>query len=483
MKKKYVLIPVMPTPNGPLHLGHLAGPFLKMDILARHLREKGHVVAIVSSTDPYETHILPVCKKENKTEKLICNENYKKINNCLESLAIDYDIFINPIEDEYSERLKEITKNVFNKLLKNGKCSYIKEKLHFNKESNDIVVASRLAGICPSCKVTMGGYHCEACGQEVFPEDMVEPYDTENKDDKLIYENVKSLFLEVDLDRAYSDLNKLKVPYSIKKIVEQYIENNGAKIRLSNPGEWGIKLKDIIDTDNKSVVFSYTALICLAILCGEEAQKILEMDHNPLSKESDCIVVGSFGFDNTVPFCLSVPFVAQLTEDFKNFDYYLTNFFYTLNGSKFSTSRRHCIWGDEAISLLDTSADILRLYLCITSPEDEKTNFSTDEFLVFNKKITDFIAYAEVFDNFCDIKYSDLFMNSKFDIYSKKLDSSLSLNSFSLKKAGEIILNWIDDNETKENIKILGFSVLAKSIMPKITNKVKAHYLRRYSHA
>ncbi|WP_353171742.1 class I tRNA ligase family protein [Acinetobacter rudis] len=471
MKKKFALIPVMPTPNGPLHLGHLAGPFLKMDVLARHLRRLGHDVSIVSATDPYETHILPVSRNENKEELDVCHENYENIKRCLKTLSIEFDTFINPVEKKYKDRLFEITKNIVTQVLEKKNFYYLEEILHRNIQSKEIVVGSRIAGICPHCLNKMGGYHCEACGQEVFPEEIIHPFDTDNPDQELLIDSVQTLFLKADSEYIINNMKKCKVPVSIQNIVVKYMENHDANVRLTNPGEWGIKLNDIIHTDNESVIFTYTALICLAVLCGEEIKEHLNLSNNPLSKNSECYVIGSFGFDNTVPFCLSVPTIAQLSNDFRGFDQYFTNFFYTLDGAKFSTSRRHCIWGYDALETLNTTPDILRLYLSITSPELEKTNFSNEDFFRFNKKISEFISQSEKFDTQDRIDLNDLMLNIHFVESLNLIQKSLSIDHFSLQMAGKIIYKWITDESIPENIKTMGFSILANSIMPDISNK------------
>ena len=36
------------TPNGPLHIGHLAGPYLAADVHARHVRATGRPVVLIA---------------------------------------------------------------------------------------------------------------------------------------------------------------------------------------------------------------------------------------------------------------------------------------------------------------------------------------------------------------------------------------------------------------------------------------------------
>src|SRR5437773_2264426 len=52
---------------------------------------------------------------------------------------------------------------------------------------------------------------------------------------------------------------------------------------------------------------------------------------------------------------------------------YHVNEFYLLEGDKFSTSRRHVIWGKDILT--PQSVDGVRLYLALTRPEGRQTNF------------------------------------------------------------------------------------------------------------
>jgi methionyl-tRNA synthetase len=50
------------------------------------------------------------------------------------------------------------------------------------------------------------------------------------------------------------------------------------------------------------------------------------------------------------------------------------NEFYLLDGDKFSTSRRHAIWGKDVLG--PDTVDAIRFYLALTRPETRRTNFT-----------------------------------------------------------------------------------------------------------
>ena len=57
---------------------------------------------------------------------------------------------------------------------------------------------------------------------------------------------------------------------------------------------------------------------------------------------------------------------------------FITNEFFRLDGSKFSTSRGHALWAGAF--LREHDADALRFHLARVAPEIEQTNFTLDEF-------------------------------------------------------------------------------------------------------
>lgn len=107
MMKNYLIIPAMPTPNGPLHLGHIGGPFLRADILARHLRQSGNKVKVLSGTDNFENYAERQAIKENKTPLQVCNTYYEQITDDLNTMNIKLDAFINLHDEAWLEKYEK----------------------------------------------------------------------------------------------------------------------------------------------------------------------------------------------------------------------------------------------------------------------------------------------------------------------------------------------------------------------------------------
>ncbi|MFH7617964.1 class I tRNA ligase family protein, partial [Pseudomonas syringae group genomosp. 7] len=45
-------------PNGELHIGHIAGPFLAADVFTRDHRQRGHECVLISYSEDYQSYML-----------------------------------------------------------------------------------------------------------------------------------------------------------------------------------------------------------------------------------------------------------------------------------------------------------------------------------------------------------------------------------------------------------------------------------------
>src|SRR5207237_9845928 len=54
----FVVVAPPPTPNGDLHVGHLAGPYLSADVFTRFERLRGRTVLSAISTDENQSYVV-----------------------------------------------------------------------------------------------------------------------------------------------------------------------------------------------------------------------------------------------------------------------------------------------------------------------------------------------------------------------------------------------------------------------------------------
>src|SRR5688500_12975552 len=82
-----------PTPNGSLHLGHLAGCFLPADIFARYQRLAGNDVLMVSGTDQHGTPVTVRAEAEGVSPKEIADRYHREYLDTWQRLGISFDCY------------------------------------------------------------------------------------------------------------------------------------------------------------------------------------------------------------------------------------------------------------------------------------------------------------------------------------------------------------------------------------------------------
>ena len=63
------MIAATPTPNGDLHLGHMAGPYLAGDVYTRYLRADGRPVNHTTCTDDSQTYVVSTAPRQGTTPR------------------------------------------------------------------------------------------------------------------------------------------------------------------------------------------------------------------------------------------------------------------------------------------------------------------------------------------------------------------------------------------------------------------------------
>src|SRR5262249_26165320 len=161
--RKFFLTPVCLVPNGRAHLGHIAGPLLKMDVLRRHLRRSGADVKMISLSDVHEAHVLIKAYVEGTTPEAIANRFHEQIVRDLATLDVRYDARINPLDPAWSGLYRTINLDFLNGIIRAGNAAVRPEPLPILAETGgapasggawrpqvgDPIVSGWLKGRCP----------------------------------------------------------------------------------------------------------------------------------------------------------------------------------------------------------------------------------------------------------------------------------------------------------------------------------------------
>ncbi|KTD58560.1 methionyl-tRNA synthetase [Legionella sainthelensi] len=434
-KKNYLLIPSVPTPNGRLHLGHIGGPFLSVDILARYLRTRGHCAWIISGTDSYESYAAGKAEEENKSPEEIGNYYHPLIAEDLKLMNIEVDQFINPLAVQWSFSYQEWHEKIFQQLLNNKSTSVLKENIPWNEENKRYLTGYWLHGNCPVCFNSTTSYFCENCGAHFRPEEIIQENNTPQK-------AVENIFLHLP---HQVDLRSKGINEYIEMMFENYRMQQNNLFRLTTHCDWG--LSDPTHTNHDRTLFSYGFIFAYFLMFGELSGKLMGINKNAFAHDADVVTICSFGIDNALPFLSSVLGISHGCPQYKSFDYYLVNYFYYLEGSKFSTSRQHMIGVEDAIHRKKLSSDIIRLYLSSLDVRHQTGNFVINDFVSYYNKTSDWIEtfiiqgiehLADVKSYFCD-EYLKTQLYELFAIQA----NSLQPNCFLPHMAVHSIDDWL----------------------------------------
>lgn len=493
--QEYFLTPVCLVPNGRAHLGHIAGPLLKMDVLRRHILRGGGRATMISVSDAHESHVLVRAHQDGVAPEQIANGNHHLIRNDLAALDIAYDDLINPLDEDWAERYTKVNRDFLAEIIAQGSTVARSEPMpvldseqagahssSLRPRVDEPVVSGWLKGRCPQCEQPLVGFFCESCGGHFSPSQMIDPA-TAHFEGTLRFDEISSLFLNLPAGPANlrERLRAVCKRPDFLAIAERYIRANGATIRLTVPSPWGIPWEED-GVSPGQVIFSYSALLIgCHLLAGERYKEITGANLNPFHHGSDVRTVISFGIDNAVPFMVGAVGCALGQSTYKPVDSLLVNYFYDLEGSKFSTSRGHVVWGGDIVTLGRAEPDLTRAYLCLRNPEFARAAFQADEFLSFHNEVgarvnTALRAAAERIGADAATPSPEV-LCSLVRTLEHQTDM-LDPDTFNLAAAWTCVENWITcapaytATEEAAAAWLIGFALLAEPIMPSLAQRV-----------
>lgn len=468
---KIIIVCSRPTPNGPLHLGHLSGPYLRADILKRALVQQGYSVCLVTGVDAFETYIQGTCEEKGIPCKTFVNENSKRILSDLLSAKISMDGFydvsnnLNLFSDICSDFFSQI-RNVEEKDI-----SILRER-----DSKRLVVGYWLEGQCPSCDSRMGSFYCENCGSLIPPNKVKNPSSKSGR--RIEPFATKWLYCVPENDDRTHVLNKIKKKYPgiLSSVKDDFLGHMSSDFILGYPQDWGVSI------DNKHCCFSAASILpysnYFATMAGYQ---------DSFNKDADTKTIAFFGKDAVTQYVYGCELLSHMSKNYKGFDYCYMNDFLLLEGSKFSTSRNHAIWISEALQGNDFQIDGIRWFLSQFDMEKQGNNFVREDYKKFEDKI--FSSVLSVLENFEELKrYSDLkpersqYIKHFFQTLMTERNTYLALDNFQVHKAVKVLkksvelLNTLEINARKEWC--WWFSELSEPFIPSIAQYISSSLKR-----
>ena len=159
-----------------------------------------------------------------------------------------------------------------------------------------------------------------------------------------------------------------RAPARLRELAHRIFARDRLDMALSHPASWGVR-PDQDDVPGQ-VIWVWIELAFGFIYGIESLGRTLGEDWRADAPQDDWKIVHFLGYDNTFYHSILGPALYKLAspEWIPDVDYNV-NEFYLLDGDKFSTSRRHAIWGKDILG--PDTVDGIRFYLALTRPGDQ----------------------------------------------------------------------------------------------------------------
>lgn len=372
-----IVISPAPTANGDLHLGHIAGPFLSADVYSRYARATGRKVVFGTGVQDTSTFVVTTARRLGTTPEALVRQSAKEVEATLDALGIAVDGFTG-----WEERFTSFVTRVIGGLREAGRLRLRPMRFPYAPRTGEYLVDGHVAGICPVCLAESCGGLCESCGHQVAGSELLEPRSTRDPDEPLEFRDVEVLVLPAEEYRGKLRAHFDRIAGSLRphaaQVIEEILSRPLPDFPVSYPLGWGIPAPgmpgQVVNPNAEPVAWT---MYC-SMLAAERAGLNPGSEDALWRREAGTEIVYFLGVDNVHPFAISgLAMLLAFGDGYPLPTMFLTNEFYELDRSKFSTSRGHLVWGRELAS--QVPRDLIRFHLASDSPEFQRTSFNRAE--------------------------------------------------------------------------------------------------------
>lgn len=361
-----------PTPNGELHIGHLAGPYIAADVYRRYVAGTGGLAVMTTGQDDHQSYVQVRGLRDGRTPQEVADRNADRIEHAWRTVGSRFDVSVRP------RRIAGYTRFVqefFATLHRRGDLVERTMPLPHCTRCDRWLYEAYVNGGCPHCKAPSGGNACEACGRPNTCGDLIDPECAICGEPAELRDCPRLFFPLARYERQLVDYwSTVTAPPHLRVLWEQMLRDGLPEIAVSHPADWGLPVPVDGYRDQRIYVWFEMAP-------GYLVQARLAARRNRLAGQSALVgaqaesFVQFFGFDNGYFHAVLFPALFLAYDPrIRLPDAFVVNEFYQLEGRKFSTSRRHAIWASELLA--GTDPDVLRFHVLADRPNGRQTSFS-----------------------------------------------------------------------------------------------------------
>lgn len=366
-----VVLTPPPTPNGPLHVGHLSGPYVAADVAVRAARARGERVLSVSGLDVHQNYVVTAAEQEGRPVAEVLTDYGGRVRGALAMTRISYDLFLDPAADaDYRDAVARL----LGELVAAGTVAVRDVPWAVCGDCGRGLHHARVAGRCRTCGEPAAGGACEGCATYAAAVDLLDPACTACGGAPVVTPTaLPVLVLEDFRDQLTETWSRAVVPARVRDLLTRMLDDGLPEVPLAYPTDWGIAVPG---TDTRVDVWAEMALGYLYAVprhlgtagpgdlgsCRAGWAGIDQMWH-------------FLGIDNAFYYAVLTPAVllaAGLPPGLLGG--LVVNEFYTLDGRKFSTSRRHAVWAEDFLAKEDPG--VVRLQLAWDRPAGYSSDFT-----------------------------------------------------------------------------------------------------------
>lgn len=370
-----------PTANGPLHIGHLSGPYLAADFAARAARARGEHVLAVAGVDVHQNWVLTRAELDGvDVDKMV--EGYRdEIVEALRRARIGYDTFIDPRSPGYAEAMGTMVAQ----LVERGALPMRELELHRCARCARTLHHSYVEGLCGACGHEACGGGCEGCGGFTSAQTMLDVRCARCGGEPVPFTaTVPVLDLPRHRDALRSLWLRAEMPADLRPLIGAALSGDMPVIPAAYPTDWGVPGTGPIAGLRVDVWVE----VCLNFVRGvaQALQPGVPEDAAAFAEVWRRRVRGLwnfYGVDNAYYYGITWPaLMAAAGVDLDRLSgMSVVNRFFTLDGFKFSTSRNHAVWANDLLA--DADPAIVRLFLAFNRPDRVGSDFTRETFEAF----------------------------------------------------------------------------------------------------
>ncbi|MFG2843032.1 class I tRNA ligase family protein [Kitasatospora sp. NPDC048296] len=345
-----------PVPNGELHVGHLAGPYVAADVLRRFLRADGRPVRLSTGIDQHHTAVRLCALLQGRKAEEVADGYAESITVDWRRAGVEFDALLHPArEPGYPAHVQDLLARLYADGVVVARSRLLPYCQPCERWLHDVLVT----GGCPYCGATSGGNVCRTCARPNDCGDLLRPACV-LCGTPAVLRQYRRLYLPLEAHRTalLEHWAATPMPPRLTVLCEQLARDGLADVAVSHPADWGVEVT--VPGFEEQRVDSRFEAVAAHLLAEQGAGS------GPLH---------FFGFDHAhlqvalLPALLlhlgrPTPAGHQVNEAYRYF------------GRRMSTGERHAVWALDALT--EAGSDALRRHVLAQRPVGRSTDFSLD---------------------------------------------------------------------------------------------------------